>query len=110
MGFWAHLTDRSWERDLWIPYLNTAWPAGTDRAESHLKIYAINKARNQVAHNERLFDPVRDAFLPTTVDTDLLRLLQALCPQAADRLYGDSNASSVQLYVRKHPVPAAVWI
>ena len=33
LGFWAHMTDRSRERDLWIPYLHAAWPAGTDRAK-----------------------------------------------------------------------------
>ena len=25
LGFWAHMTDRSSERDLWIPYLHAAW-------------------------------------------------------------------------------------
>ncbi len=110
MGFWAHMTDRSRERDLWIPYLHTAWPTGTDRAELHLKIHAINKVRNRVAHNERLFNPARDAFLPTTVDANIFRLLRALCPEAAARLYGGDGAASVELYVRDHPTPANVLI
>lgn len=59
MGFWSHLTDRSRERDLWIPYLHAAWPRGINRAELNRTIYAINKVRNRVAHNERLFDPAR---------------------------------------------------
>lgn len=110
MGFWAHLTDRSRERDLWIPYLHAAWPAGTDRADLHLKMYAINKVRNRVAHNERIFNPARDAFLPTTVDADILRLLRVLSPQAVSLLYGDGDIAPVELYVRKHPVPATVRI
>lgn len=110
LGFWAHLTDRSRERDLWIPHLHGAWPAGTDRAGLHRQIYAINKVRNRVAHNERLFDPVRDEFLPTAVDAGILRLLNELSPQAADALYEDSHVSPVELYVRCHPVPADVRI
>ena len=34
LGFWAHMTDRSSERDLWIPYLHAAWPARTDGGEA----------------------------------------------------------------------------
>ena len=64
LGFWAHMTDRSRERDLWIPYLHAAWPAGTDRAELNLKLEAINKLRNRVAHNERLFNPGSDGYSP----------------------------------------------
>ena len=82
LGFWSHLTDRSRERDLWIPALHRAWSKGTDRAVLHRHLYAINKVRNRVAHNERLFDPARDEYLPSVVDRDIIRLLQALCPEA----------------------------
>lgn len=108
MGFWAHLTDRSRERDLWIPHLHNAWPKGTDRAELNREIYAINKVRNRVAHNERLFDPARDEYLPSVVDRDIIRLLQALCPEAAGMLYGDGEQTSVERYVLGNPVPADV--
>lgn len=108
MGFWAHLTDRSRERDLWVPYLNRAWPRGTDRAELNRTIYAINKVRNRVAHNERLFNPARDEFLPVTVDSDIIRLLRGLCPEAAELLYGDEGETSVEKYVGDHPAPADV--
>lgn len=110
MGFWAHLTDRSRERDLWIPYLHAAWPRGTNRAELNRTIYAINKVRNRVAHNERLFNPARDAFLPATVDADIIRLLRGLCPESAELLYGDGIESSVERYVRECPAPADVRI
>lgn len=108
MGFWAHLTDRSRERDLWIPYLHTAWPKGTDRAELNRTIYAINKVRNRVAHNERLFDPARDEYLPSEVDRNLIRLLRALCPEAAGLLYGNGEQTSVERYVLGSPAPADV--
>lgn len=108
MGFWSHLTDRSRERDLWIPYLHVAWPRGTDRAKLNRTIYAINKVRNRVAHNERLFNPARDAFLPTAVDAEIIRLLRGLCPEAAERLYGDGSANPVELFCEEHPAPADV--
>lgn len=108
MGFWSHLTDRSRERDLWIPYLHVAWPRGTDRAKLNRTIYAINKVRNRVAHNERLFNPARDAFLPTAVDAEIIRLLRGLCPEAAERLYGDGSVNPVELFCEEHPAPADV--
>ena len=104
----VYLTDRSRERDLWIPHLHNAWPKGTDRAELNRAIYAINKVRNRVAHNERLFDPARDEYLPSVVDRDIIRLLQALCPEAAGMLYGDGEQTSVERYVLGNPVPADV--
>lgn len=65
LGFWSHMTDRSRERDLWIPYLHAAWPSGTNRAELNLKLEAVNKLRNRVAHNERLFNPGEGGWLFT---------------------------------------------
>lgn len=108
MGFWSHLTDRSRERDLWIPYLHNAWPIGIDRAELHQTISAINKVRNRVAHNERLFNPKSDAFLPAVVDANLIRLLHYLSPEAAWRLYGNDGVTSVERYCVEHPVPTNV--
>ena len=57
LGFWTHLTDRSRERDLWIPYLNAAWPKGTSRNDLNRDLAAINRVRNRVAHNERCSIP-----------------------------------------------------
>ena len=108
LGFWAHMTDRSRERDLWIPYINAAWPAGTDRAQLNLRIKAINKLRNRVAHNERLFNPGPDGCSPVAVDVDILLLFRALCPEAYEELYGNYNESSVSLFVRESPAPVFV--
>lgn len=108
MGFWAHLTDRSRERDLWIPYLHSAWPAGTNRAKLNRTIYAINKLRNRVAHNERLFNPTQDEFLPTIVDANIIRLLRDLCPEATVKLFGNEKETSAERYKREHPLPVSV--
>lgn len=62
LGFWAHLTDRSRERNLWIPHLNVAWPKGTDRNCLNNTFVTINRVRNRAAHNERLFDPLTEAL------------------------------------------------
>ena len=54
-GFWAHMTDRSHERDLWVPSIHKAWPKGTARSEVNDRIAGINKICNRVAHHEHLF-------------------------------------------------------
>ncbi len=108
LGFWAHLTDRSRERDLWIPYLNAAWPRGTDRNDLNHALAAISRVRNRVAHNERLFDPLTEALSPTSADADIIRLLRALCPEAAERLYGNGGRTPVELFCEEHPAPADV--
>lgn len=108
LGFWAHLTDRSRERDLWIPYLNAAWPRGTDRNGLNHALAAISRVRNRVAHNERLFDPLTEALSPTSADADIIRLLRALCPEAAEQLYGNGGRTPVELFCEEHPAPADV--
>lgn len=108
LGFWAHLTDRSRERDLWIPYLNAAWPKGTDRNGLNNALAAINRVRNRAAHNERLFDPLTEALSPTRADASIIRALRALCPEAAERLYGDEEKTPVVLFCEEHPAPADV--
>ncbi len=108
LGFWAHLTDRSRERDLWIPYLNAAWPKGADRNGLNNALAAINRVRNRAAHNERLFDPLTEALSPTRADASIIRALRALCPEAAERLYGDEEKTPVELFCEEHPVPADV--
>lgn len=108
LGFWVHLTDRSRERDLWIPYLNAAWPRGTDRNGLARTLAAINRARNRAAHSERLFDPLTEALSPARVDADIVRALRALCPEAAERLYGSCGRTPVELFCEEHPAPADV--
>lgn len=108
LGFWTHLTDRSRERDLWIPYLNAAWPKSTDRNGLNRVLAAINRTRNRVAHNERLFDPFETSQSPTAVDANLLRLLRTLCPEATELLYGSGAITPVELFCREHPAPASV--
>ncbi|MFC2706427.1 MAG: Abi family protein [Olsenella profusa] len=108
LGFWVHLTDRSRERDLWIPHLYKAWPAGVDRSALNNALLAINKVRNRVAHSERLFDPKRPELSPLSADADAVRLLRQLYPEAAERLYGSGGETPVELFVSEYPAPAAV--
>lgn len=108
LGFWAHLTDRSRERDLWIPYLNAAWPKGTDRNGLNNTLAAINRVRNRAAHNERLFDPLTEALSPARADANTIRALGALCPEVAERLYGDEEKTPVELFCEEHLAPADV--
>ncbi len=105
LGFWAHMTDRSRERDLWIPYLHAAWPAGTDRARLNLKLEAVNKLRNRVAHNERLFNPGTGGCSPMRTDADMLDLFKAISPEAYECLYGGVGKTTVERFLEDHPAP-----
>ncbi len=105
LGFWAHMTDRSRERDLWIPYLHAAWPAGTDRAKLNLQLEAINKLRNRVAHSERLFNPRPDGCSPARVDAVMLALFRALSPEAYEGLYGNEGKTTIERFLDDHPSP-----
>ncbi len=108
LGFWAHMTDRSRERDLWIPYLHAAWPAGTDRARLNLRLEAINKLRNRVAHSERLFNPGEGGYSSRDVDADIDELFCALCPEARRSLRSADGRTAVERFVAEHPAPADV--
>ena len=108
LGFWAHMTDRSRERNLWIPYLHAAWPAGTDRAKLNLKLESINKLRNRVAHNERLFNPGPNGHSPMGIDSDMLSLFKALSPLAYESLHGNEKKTTVERFLENHPAPVGV--
>lgn len=108
LGFWAHMTDRSRERDLWIPYLHAAWPAGTDRAKLNLKLEKINKLRNRVAHNERLFNPSKKDYSPKDIDTDITELFRALCPEAHVIFRSIDSRTAIERFLEEHPAPADV--
>lgn len=107
LGFWVHMTDRSRERDLWIPYLHAAWPAGTDRATLNLELEAINRLRNRVAHNERLFNPETIGCSPRIIDAFMIELLRELCPEAHESFHGDGR-TAVEKFLKEHPAPAEV--
>lgn len=108
LGFWAHMTDRSRERDLWIPYLHAAWPAGTDRAKLNLKIEKINKLRNRVAHNERLFNPSKNSCSPKDIDADINELFRSLSPEAHMVFCSIDDRTAVERFLEEHPAPSNV--
>lgn len=109
LGFWVHLSDRSREAVIWRSGLYLAWPKGTNRAELQRMLYGILRVRNRVAHNERLFDPCREELSPRRVDADAVRLLRALCPEAAVYLYGD-DTDPIGRFLLDHPAPAKVGL
>lgn len=108
LGFWVHLSDRSREAVIWRTALFRAWPKGASRRDMQPRLYGILRVRNRVAHAERLFNPSRDELSPLRAGADAVSLLRALCPDAAERLYGGSEASPVERFCRDHPAPADV--
>lgn len=108
LGFWVHLADRSREAAIWRTALWRAWPKGTRRKELLQALDGVLRVRNRVAHDERLFDPKRPELSPLRADADAVRLFRALCPEAASRVLGDSDATPVEEFLAESPAPAAV--
>lgn len=80
-GFWAHMTDRSHERDLWIAYLHHVWPAGSNRAGVAMRIATINGVRNRAVHHEHLFNPTRSGISVTLAVSYMTGMFPYLVPQ-----------------------------
>lgn len=69
---------------------------------------AINKLRNRVAHNERLFNPGPDGCSPKIIDADMLALFRALSPEACERLCGGEKGTAVERFLLDRPAPINV--
>lgn len=110
LGFWAHMTDTSHERELWIPCIHKAWPKGTSRKFVDAEITKINRLRNRAVHHERLFLLSGNQSAPTAVSFQTVTMLSQLAPQAAQAIYGSSRESSAMRYVRENPMPCFVRV
>lgn len=90
-GFWTYLTSDRLEKQVWVPYLHTAYPAGTNRHDIRDALEELRSFRNRVAHHEniltgsesrrrRLIDQVRRLSAPAATDlqsrSDIATLLQ----------------------------------
>lgn len=53
-GFWTYLTSNAHEKNIWVPYLHSAYPPKTDRRKIHQTLYELREFRNRVAHHEPL--------------------------------------------------------
>lgn len=107
LGFWTHMTDRAHERDLWIPIISKAWPAGTSRVVLNGEITAINSARNRAAHQEHLFN-MTTGLSVLKAGEDAVRLFSTLQPEVSERVYGPDPISSVEQYVQTNEAPCVV--
>lgn len=110
-GFWAHMTDKSHERDLWIPSIHTAWPTGTSRDNLNRKISEVNSVRNRAAHHEHLF--VSEGQTCSTIEAckNAVELFSQLAPEACSYIYGDEGRiCSVSEFVSSNPAPCKVVI
>lgn len=111
LGFWAHMTDRSHERDLWIPSIHKAWPKGTTRSEVNDQIARINRVRNRAAHHEHLFVPAECSCATLQSCRDAVYLFAQLEPVACDYVYGgDITRCSVDDYLEENPAPCDVAV
>ncbi len=111
LGFWAHMTDRSHERVLWIPALHKAWPEATSRSEINARIARINNVRNRAAHHEHLFSSDGAPCLTLEACKDAVELFSQLAPEACRYVYGEGGGKcSVSEFVCDNPAPCAVSI
>ena len=90
-GFWTYLTSNAHEKNIWVPYLHTAYPIKTDRRKIHQTLYELREFRNRVAHHEPLLVGSeferrkivsvasrllsKDAFSHLTLNSEVLKIL-----------------------------------
>jgi len=55
-GFWTYLTSNAHEKTIWVPYLNSTFPSGTDRRKIHSTMADLRIFRNRVAHYEPIMN------------------------------------------------------
>ena len=111
LGFWAHRTDRSHERDLWIPSIHKAWPKGAFRTDINGQIANINRIRNRAAHHEHLFAPAERNCLTLQSCRDAVSLFAQLESVACSYVYGTgSMPCSVDRYLNENPAPCDISI
>jgi hypothetical protein len=53
-GFWRYLSTAAHHHPLWIPYLHTAFVAGTSRRQVDRPVGRLHLLRNRIAHHEPL--------------------------------------------------------
>ena len=102
------MTDKSHERDLWIPYLHHVWPKGSKRAEVAAKLSAINKVRNRAAHHEHLFNPVHKDTSPSLAGTYMAELYAHLVPQAFRDAFPTLQPIEMQSFIDESVAPVEV--
>lgn len=91
LGFWAHMTDRNHERDLWIPAIHKAWPKGASREDINRRISEINRVRNRAAHHEYLFATENADCATRRACLDAVELFKQLAPEAYRYVYTECD-------------------
>lgn len=108
LGFWTHMTDRSHERDLWIPHLHRAWPSGASRADVASKVSTINRVRNRAMHHEHLFNPTHDGASVTLACVYMEEIFAHLVPQEFRTAHPEMAPNDIRTFLGENPAPAEV--
>lgn len=91
-GFWRQFTTKAMEKAVWVPYLHTAFPPGTNRHSVDGTIEAVNKLRNRIAHHEPLFTRTLD---PAVVHAEMIACLGLLQPDVQNHVLRTSQVNAV---------------
>lgn len=91
-GFWRQLTTNAMEKAVWVPYLHTAFPKGTERRKVDSQISAVNQLRNRIAHHEPLFT---STVVPSDTHEDMLACLMLFAPAVHHHIVSTSKVVEV---------------
>lgn len=91
-GFWRQFTTNAMEKSVWVPYLHTAFPAGTRRHDVDAQIEAVNKLRNRIAHHEPLITSTMD---PALVHSGMMDCLLRVQPEVHAHVTATSKVDEV---------------
>lgn len=92
LGFWRSLTTKTIESSMWQPYVQSAFPRGTNRADIHTEVTVLNKLRNRTAHAE----PVIGIDIQRA-HRQILALTHKINPELASYIAATSRVESVEL-------------
>ncbi len=80
------------EKAVWVPYLHTAFPKGTERRKVDSQISAVNQLRNRIAHDEPLFT---STVVPSDTHEDMLACLMLFAPAVHHHIVSTSKVAEV---------------
>ncbi len=93
-GFWTYLFSDLHEKTIWVPYLNKAFPPGTDRNQLNATLASLRDFRNRVAHHEHIL---------TGSEAERRRIVSVVRLLSPDALSHLANNSEVSRILAKRP-------
>lgn len=110
LGFWVHMTDRSHERDLWIPFLHHVWGRGANRADVAGMVDTVNKVRNRAVHHEHLFDLTGSGYSVVRAGEIMANAFVHLASLEFCDAHPEMRANGITTFLRDSPAPVGASV